>query len=179
MSYTTLFKVPERGEIEEYAEFENSWLGAYTVWTEMAKRYLDWDVLPMSREGDMKPLWDLTKADRVLLNDRIVLATTFDQVMVRRENLAVVVAAMADFAQRHKPGHLPQQAEALRVLAADESCYAVCWNQTGVNGDAWREPSGEMDEYGDDEVYRMYDLAKDTNHWFLFDDVPLPETIPD
>jgi len=174
MSYTTLFKVPKSGEIEDYAEFKNAFRGAFNVWSEMAKAFLCMEDLPMSRDGGMKQVWDLAQSENVPLNDRIVMASTFDRVMVKREHLFLVAAAMDDFANRYDPGHLPEQAKKLRELAKDESCFAVCWRQTSVTADMWMEQTGEIDEYGD-IGYRMYDVSKDNNHWFLFDEIPLPQ----
>lgn len=168
MSYTTLYKVPRSGEIEEYATFRNAFQGAFNIWTEVAKSYLGMEYLP----ADMEVLWKLSQDHEVIHNDRIVLATTFDYVMIRREHLLVVAEAMDDFCRRYEPGHLPEQAEKLRELAQDESCYAACWRQTSVT-DMWMVRSGELDEY-DDPRYLMYDVSEDTDHWFLFDKMPLP-----
>ncbi len=167
MSYTTLYKVPENGEIEDYAEFKNAYQGAFNVWSEMAKAYLGMEHSPMF--GSMKPIWDMADDDRALLNDRIVLASTFDWVMVKREHLSVVADAMDDFGKRYEPGHLPEQAKKLRELTQDKSCYAVCWCQTSVT-DMWNRACVG----NDGETSRLYDVSRDNDHWFLFDDIPLP-----
>lgn len=169
MSSTTLFKVPERGEIYPYAEFKNSYLGAYTVWEEMGRAYLGLNIISMGM-GELRPIWDLWKNEKVLLNDRIVMAATFDRVMVRRDFLPRVATAMDDFAARHSPGHLLYQAEKLRELATLANCFAICWNQTSVNGGAWMTETEERDEYGE-KIWRYYDVSKDTDHWFLFDEL--------
>lgn len=162
--------MPEVGEIEPYAEFKNSFLGAYTVWDEMGKFYLGLAVLPKLRDEGMRAVWDLWKNEAALLNDRIVMAATFDRVMVRRSRLEEVAAAMDDFAARHAPGHLPQQAQALRELTTAEDCFAVCWQQTSVSADVWMTDTGEVDEYGQ-SIWRPYDVSKDEEHWFLFDEL--------
>lgn len=167
MSYTTLYLVPEEGEVESYAEFKNAFQGSFNVWSEMGKSYLGMENVSFV---NMKPVWNLFKDGKVLLNDRIVLASTFDWIMVKREHLSVVVDAMDDFSKRYESGHLPEQAEKLRELAHDESCYAACWCQTSVVGDMWERVDAE-----EEETYRMYDISRDTDHWFLFDDMPLPE----
>lgn len=172
MSFTILFKVPESGEIEEYVRYQNAFQGAFNIWEEMTGHYLGLPTVPMF--GNMQPVWDLAESERVPLNDRIVMLSTFDNVMVRRENLPTLIAAFRDFATRFDPGHLLAQAAALEKLVDDPTCYAVCWNQTSVNGDMWLEPSGEVDEY-DYPIYRLYDISKDTGHWFLFDEISLPE----
>lgn len=168
MSYTTIYKVPEKGEIENYAEFKNSHRGAFNVWTEMARRYLGMEMLPMFRDGGMRPIWDLARNPEIPENDRIVMMSTFDRVMVKREDLPRLIEAFRDFGSRFEPGSLLEQAKALEKLVSDSTCYAVCWNQTSVNSDHWQIGEGDP-EVEDDYKLRMYDISKDTDHWFMFD----------
>lgn len=166
MSYTELYSVPEKGQLGLYAEFHNSHRGAGLVWSEMSNRYLGG--FPIM--GDMQPVWDLCKSSRVPLDYRIVMAATFDKVMVKRAKLPRLIQAIKEYAKCFDPGTLLQQVEKLQELADNPTCYAVCWNQTSVNCDAWAvERPGEVDEYGD-PLWEMHDISRDTDHWFLFDD---------
>lgn len=167
MSYTTIFKVPESGSIEPVAEFGNAFRGAMIVWMGLSKKYLGLEMPPIFSEEGMNRLWNLAKDESVEYDDRLVLCATFDRVMVRRETIPVIVEAFRAFGNRHEDaGHLPQQADFLEKLYnEDENFYAVCWNQTSVNSDAWMVRDGE-DEDGD-AVYRYWDISKDTGHWFL------------
>lgn len=170
MSYTEMFKVPKHGDIEHVADFKNAFLSAWHVWSEMAEAYIHKDASRMMLEKDMQPVWDLWKRPDVPLDYRIVMAFTFDNVMVKRENFIRLAEAMEAFCKRFGSGSLWEQAEVLRQLAADETAYAVCWNQTSVNADTWwvRDETLSEDE---DEQYRMYDISKDSGHWFLFDEL--------
>jgi hypothetical protein len=170
MSYTEMFKVPESGEIESVADFENAFRSAWRVWSEMAEAYLGQDAGHMILDKNMQPVWDLWKREDVPLDHRIVMAFTFDNVMVRRENFVRLAEAMEEFAKRFGPGTLLEQALELRRLADDETAYAVCWNQTSVNVDTWYVRDETLSE-DEDEQYRMYDISKDVGHWFLFDEL--------
>lgn len=167
MSYTEMFKVPETGPIEHVADFSNAFLSAWHVWSEMAKAYLGQEASHLMSQGNMQRVWDLWKHD-VPLSHRIVMLFTFDNVMVKRENFLRLAKAMDAFADRFGPGTLRLQAEKLRELYGNPTIYAMCWNQTSVNADAWwvRDETLPGDE---DEQYRLYDISKDTGHWFLFD----------
>ncbi len=162
MSYTELYKVPAKGEIEFCAEFHNASRGAMLVWMNLGKAYGTWGSILM-----MRPTWDLHKDSRLPVEYRIVMKVTFDNGMVRRENLPRLIMAIRKYAERFDPGTLLEQAEKLEELAQDESCFAVCWNQTSVNADAWWIPD-DHPEKGDDN-WRRYDISRDTGHWFLFD----------
>jgi len=168
MSYTEMFKVPEVGPVENVAEFKNAFRGAWMVWEQMTKRYLHSDGAIAMLRGEMQATWDLWKDKSIPLDHRIVLAMTFDKVMVRRENLGRLIEAIESYAKAFDPGHLLLQAQKLRELVRDSTVYAVCWNQTSVNCDSWWIYEDSEDE---DESGRPYDISKDADHWFLFDDL--------
>lgn len=165
-----MFKVPESGEIQPIADFKNAFRSAWHVWSEMAEAYCHKDTSQMMLDKNLQPVWDLWKRLDVPLDYRIVMAFTFDNVMVRRENLVRLAEAMEAFAKRFGPGTLLEQAQVLQELAVDDTAYAVCWNQTSVNADTWwvRDETLSEDE---DEQYRRYDISKDSGHWFLFDEL--------
>ena len=63
-----------------------------------------------------------------------------------------------------KTAQIPQETALLQKLAEDRVCYAVCWNQTSVS-DTWYVRDD------DEEDSRLYDISKDEDHWFLFDEL--------
>ena len=160
MSYTEMFKVPEKGPVQSVAEFGNAFRSAWHVWSEMAQMYLHRNTAEML-SGGMQEVWDLCKNEDIPLGYRITMRATFDMVMVRRENFARLAVAMENFAAMFGPGSLLEQAKALLSLVDDETIYAVCWNQTSVAADAWWICEGEEG--------RPYDIARDGDHWFLFE----------
>jgi len=172
MSYTTLYKVSQTGKIKTYRDYRNAFRSAWLVWDTMSKLYLGRDAIEFTLSGDrsLQPVWDLWKDPNVHESHRIVMASTFDRVMVRRENLDRLVLAYDAYADAvEDPGHILEMAHALRELAQDEDCLAVCWQQTSVSEDLWIIPvtcptcGQDMDES------RPYDINLDNNHWFLFE----------
>jgi hypothetical protein len=164
VSRTTIYCVPETGPIYSYREFSNAFRGGWLVWDNMSRRYLKRSASEYMIAGDLQPVWDLWKSLNVPLAHRIVMASTFDTVMVKRENLDKLIAAFGQYASDFEdPGHIPEQALALRELAENQDCFAVCWQQTSVSSDSW------MVYQGDAEGSRPYDVSIDNDHWFLFD----------
>lgn len=91
--------------------------------------------------------------------------------MVRRGDFERVASAFEAVAlMMGDGGHLPAWAAALREMSQDPGCFAACWNQTSVCADAWWRYDACPACGQDLEDSRMYDLAKDKGHWFLFDD---------
>lgn len=171
MSRTTIHKFPEQGPNEDFAEFRNSHRSAMFIWQAMFKRYIaktnndmEWGMYFMSSNGKMQQVWDLARKMFVPIDERIVMMTTFDKVLVRRSEISGVIDAMHEF-ERKYPGDssILEQVSALEKLAQDETCFAVGWTQTSLSGDAW----WVYEEAQDDS--RRYDLSRDSDHWFLFD----------
>jgi hypothetical protein len=170
MSYTTLHLVKEGG-IENYREFANSWGGAMFIWDSLCKRYFPGQVpYTLIFGGGTENLWGLAQRKDVALNDRVVLMTTFDRAMVRKENLLDLANRFEQFVKDHpNPSvvcSLPDQAVAMRKIAAEQDCVGVCWTQTSVSGDVWYVG----DELGESGL-RPYDIAKDKGHFFVYDDL--------
>ena len=168
MSYTTLYLVPESGEIRTYREYRNAFRSAWLVWDTMSKMYLHKDAIEFvisNRYDDaLQPVWDLWKNPNVPMSHRLVMASTFDRVMVRRKNLTRLADAYDQYSKEVKdPGHILIMADDLRILADDPACFAACWCQTSVSSDIWYVRESLEDDS------RLYDVSRDSDHWFLFD----------
>ena len=168
MSYTEMYKVNSDGTVHHAAEFRNSFRGAFLVWKQMGERYLGIDAgKAIAYNESMQEVWNLWKSPDVPLHHRIVMMSTFDHVMVRRENLPRLIAAIEKYALSFDPGTLLQQAHKLQELAQDESVLAVCWNQTSVNCGVWWVYDGSNDE----DEGQPYNINRDSDHYFLFDEI--------
>jgi len=176
MSYTELFKFNKKGEAEDLGEVHNAWRGAMAVWRILDKKYLppftpEWAKSigetdrEYSRASDMiaiKEIWGLQHNNDVSKSDKIVLGTTFDNVIVNKENMPLVISAFKEF---EGETNLLEQAEILEEALKDEDVIAVAWNQTSVCGDNWTNIGG-YDE--DEDEYVPYNILTQDKHWELF-----------
>lgn len=187
MSYTEIFCFNKDGICcDEYA-VKNAWLGAMAVWRILEEKYLPPyrpryvpDGMSMQefemRFGYYKPsrlsitaasekenpaneIWKLFDDANVNPNDRIVLGTTLDRVLVRRDEIEKVIHAFMAFGGETT---LKQQADILSKIIQDENISAVGWNQTSVNADTWMNAGEERHPYN----YLIQD-----DHWWLFDEL--------
>lgn len=173
MSYTEIYLVPEKGEVVMYDEVHNSWRGAMYVWTTLRDKYIpetEEEKQRGYRDSEMKPVWTLHKRDDILPVEKTVLMSTFDFVMVKKENIPAVIDSFEFFAKLHPDGSMLEQVEILKKLIDEEDCFAVCWNQTSVVGDMWYMQDACGCEDCDGGIDRMYDITKDKKHWFLFEE---------
>lgn len=118
-----------------------------------------------SKTNPAKELWDLADSDKLSRQEKIVLMTTFDYVLVKKQDLSKVVDAFIAFEGETS---LAEQAKILQAIAADDSCIAVGWNQTSVNADTWASMGGYDEENGEPIPYNC--LTGDKHYW-LFDEI--------
>ncbi len=171
MSYTEIYKVKTNGDVELYSEVQNSYRGASLVWKQMAMRYIpvcrmdEMAYYEMWRKG-LRPVWDLARNERVPLAHRIVMTSTFDNVMVRKEDIPQLINAMRQFAKDFDdPGNIPAEADILEKMFSEEDTFGACWNQTSVNCGPWTvyDP--------DEDVSRPYNVFEGSKHWFMFQEI--------
>jgi hypothetical protein len=186
MSCTEIYSVDKNGEIDQYAEIRNSWRGSMAIWRILEDRYLPPyrpSFIPsyMSIEAfeaqhgykpsrcssffddsAMKEIWSLFSSDAVSTTDKIVLGSTFDNVLVRRENFDTLISAFKEFEGETS---LTEQAKVIEEMMNDSDIAAVGWNQTSVNADPWMEYDEKLDDY------LRYNINTGDKHWWLFEDL--------
>ncbi len=184
MSATYLYTVSPNGPLTLHEEFRNSHRGAMWIWMRLRERFHPDHIWPENAPYDdprvkeaskwiMKydDIWALSKDSRLCRNEKIVLMSTYDNVMVKRKNFEELVAAFRWFVENYKKDNpeeassLLEQANVIEKFKDNKKIYAICWNQTSVNGDAWITYIPKKDEH------RSYNIKKDKGHWFLFDDL--------
>ena len=172
MSYTEIYGFDKNGDAYYYDSVKNAWRGGMAIWQYLEKKYLPpyyskYAHIETSRcfsmdSEAMKDIWQLANNERVSEIDKICLLTTFDNVLVRKEDMPKVIEAFRCFDGETS---LKEQADILEDMVNNDDCIAVGWNQTSINGDTW-ENYKYNEEKGDYEPYNCIDY---TDHEWLFD----------
>ena len=151
MSYIEIFKFDKQGNSERIGEVKNSWRGSPAIWEIMGSKYCGHGASMFDIEK-MREIWNLVDNSDVPTNERIVLFTTLDKCLVKRENLGKVINAFREFVGETS---LSEQADILQELLSDNDCIAVGWHQNSISCEQWFD----------------YNCLKDTGHYWLFDDL--------
>ena len=178
MSSTEIYYFNKDGNAEDLGQVRNSWRGAMAIWNILDDKYLppfvpEWAKIlgktedKYHRSSDMvgnalKEVWALYNSDNISEIDKIVLGSTFDYVVVKKENIDKLLDAFEKFEGETS---LKEQSKLIRD-SIDENTMAIGWNQTSVNGDTWVNYGG-YDEKKD--IYLPYNLNSMDKHWYLFD----------
>lgn len=199
MSYTTMHVVPEKGEIWSHKEYANAHRSANLWWQTLAEHYQPGEDVSVHRpsfpqgklfvygydfmkqylggEGGMDPVWGLAKHPEVKFHHRLVMALTFDRMMVRFSriyNLAHNLKLFVDDFGIYNTGHAREIAKDLlalhiryfernRKLPEEKRVAGVCFTWTSVSDDAWKVLPREGDEL------RYWDISRDEGHCWLFE----------
>ena len=163
MSCTEMYIVDKDGNVVPHKEFHNSHRGSMMVWRQIANS-MGFEGFTFLTGDRMQKVWDMWQDKSAPLSHRIVMASTFDNVMVQRENLPRLIQAIEEYSKTFDPGNLFSQCLSLKELVDDKDVQAVCWTQTSVNCDTWWVASET-----DDDDMRRHNINRDSGHWFLFD----------
>ena len=190
MSYTELYAFDKTGKAKLFGTVHNAWRGAMRVWRIMEERYLplyipdfvkcSWWYYPEMDENEiikklgLKPsrlsdsksteeIWELADNKDVPINERVVMYTTFDGALVKRENFSEVIKAFREFVGETS---LPEQADILEKMFAQNDIIAAGWNQTSVNLDTWENIGGYDESAG---KYIPYNCLTGNQHFWVFD----------
>jgi len=180
MSYTEIYKFKNNGDSESIGHTQNAFRSAMAIWCCLEEKYLppyipSFILIPEPgkryyRSMDMigpglKEVWGLFDKKNVSFLDKIVLGTTFDNVIVLKENIPQVLDAFRTF---ERDTSLKEQADIIeKELTTDDDLIGIAWHQTSVSGDKW-----SLGWYNDTtEEYDPYNILKQTEHWNLFDDL--------
>ncbi len=161
MSYTEIFSFDKDGNANFAGEVSNAWRGAMAVWNIMQKRYIP------RKEGMrsiMQDVWDLAGNPQIPEHERIVLFTTFDHCLVKRDNAQKVIDAFRKF---EGDTSLPEQADIIEELIRNDNCIAIGWNQTSVNTTTWGNAGGYDEEK---DISIPYNCLTGDAHFWLFED---------
>jgi hypothetical protein len=174
MSSTYIYTVGADGDVLFHSEFRNSWGGAMAVWGVLSEKYLGWQRYSLMTK-DLQPLWDLNNDRRLEVWERIVLATTLDQVVIDIAHVPTIALAFERFHEHWAPAlkgtvfSIGAQAEVLRNIVAEaksKGWRGVCWNQTSVSGGVWEKQVPCDKCKSDSEMEpRAYNIDTDEEHW--------------
>ena len=169
MSSTVIYAFDREGNACKEIGIRNAWRGAMSVWDIMESRHLP----PYYMQGiklrrvicgaaAANEVWALADNKEIPEHERIVMLTTMDKCLVKKENLPKVIEAFRKF---DGITSLPEQADILEKLLADDNCIAVGWNQTSVSSSFWFKYNEETGKI------TPYNCLTMNDHFWLFDDL--------
>lgn len=187
MSRTEMVAFKQNGEAVLYQEIQNAWRGAMAIWRQLEEKYLPPYRPPyvpahiplekveayigfkpsrfgMGDEEGVREVWNLYERDDVSITDKIVLGTTFDRALVKKEDIPEVIKAFEAFEGETSLG---EQVLILTEMLENENVIAVGWNQTSVVQNQWTRVIYNEEN----DSFLPYNCLTDTKHFWLFDDI--------
>ena len=148
MSETIIYAVKQDEEPIFIGECRNAWRGAMYVWNDIAKRYFGLDSFPMLDDDMRSKIWNAGDEKSLTDSELIVLASTMDKAVVKKEGISQLLSAFKEYGDIHENSSISDQAK----LISDEEInipdgYSLAWVQTSV-GEGWfKEYNEETEDY--------------------------------
>lgn len=179
MSRTTLYLAPQSGPVRAVTQFWNSWGFFMRIWNAVSEALFRHPYpLRCAYRKEQQAVWNLWMEPRLPRSHRLVLLSTFDYAVIEYARLVEMAEAYEDFAHTYPVegvDHLCRMALLFRELAAQSipDAAGICFQGTSVAETLWWTQEG-WDDLGH-EIGRPYDLAKDKDHWFVFEKMEMWE----
>lgn len=200
MSYTEVYAIHKNGDVRLYEENKNSWRWSPQIWGELEERHLpvfrphfvpshikdeqveDYLGYKPKRHGPdaLKEVWNLFHTDKITTDERWVLGSTYDNVIVMKENFTDLIQAYWNFNGDSHGTSLLEIADIYEKMQKDDDIIGVAWSISQI-GNPWLdiewvdESHPEFDEYNVDDdhdglcwidiPYNIFNSEK--KHWVL------------
>lgn len=155
MSETELFGIYKNGNVEFYGSTRNSFRGGMHVWQKLNEKYELHDSL-----FEFKNTWGNFNKGFYEPFEDIVFGSTFDYVIVMKEDFPLLIASFKDYFERYPDSSFSEQAEIIKAMEKDDNIIGVAWCQTSIVDGLW-----DVEE--EDDII-PYNIFKGTRHWNLF-----------
>ena len=99
---------------------------------------------------EQQKLWELFEDERLTMNERIILGSTYDYVLVKKEDISLVIDAFKSF---ENESNLLEETGILSSLLNDKTCVAIGW-QSSIT-----------------DMWDNYDICTEEKHWYLLDEI--------
>lgn len=160
MSSTEIYGVKSNGDVILVGDTENAFRGAMHIWSNLSKKYN----IEGSMLGGFQKLWKKVDTEFLTSNESLILKSTFDNVIIKKQNIPLLIEAFKEYDKEFPYSSLLEQIEIIEdEILNDENIIALCWNQTTVNSSPWISYNEK-----DEEVY--YNVLTDDKHWYSDDE---------
>jgi hypothetical protein len=164
MSYIEIFAFNENGDSESIGEVQNAFRGCMAFWLNLEKKYLPSvetkNILMRNEynsrlfcfnEEHLDEFWGLVDDERLSSDERLILLSTFDKVIIGKEKVPELIHA---YKTTDCDCNLPQQAEIIERAFQENKYLGVAFNQTSVMEDPWTLYDDEKDESVPYNIFR-------------------------
>ena len=180
MSYSEIYSFDKKGFAHFYGEVHNANAGSLAVWKLIEEKYLPsiddpyWKIITHgdyvsrvfislcdSKSKAINEVWNLAENDSPLTEDeRIVMKTTFDKTLVKKEHLPGVIRAYENF---EGVTNLKEQAEILKKALQDPDIIAIGFSISLTDG--WTDRG--LPDPDDSDERLPYNIFTQNDHQFL------------
>lgn len=146
-----IYKFNLSGEVDLISEIDDIFNGCFSIWNYFDEKYLEpienpytvknslkekrffrsYDLL---KQDSLKEIFELFDTDKLTRNEKIILGSTFDRIIVKKENIEELINAFNSF---DFDSNLKEQSKIIsEEFKKDKNLLGICWNQNS-NRNNW------------------------------------------
>jgi hypothetical protein len=150
-------------EPHSIGEINNAWLGAMSVWNDVAKRYHKLESFFQATREKQNLIWNSWKNQQMPEWERIVLLSTMDYAIVWSKDVSILISAFEQYSRERTNNNYAEQANVIKntLLLSDD---ALAWQQTSVGefwGYQWNEIKEENEYYDPRYGNKHFDVIQE------------------
>lgn len=179
MSYTEIYAVRKNGDVQLFEENQNAWRWSPQIWRELDKRYLPifrpryiprdvpdsqieeylgYYPTRENEDSEIRKVWDLFADKRLSSQERWVLGTTFDHVIVLKEDFKEMIQAYREFFSEENNSSLLELADIYEKMAKNDDIVGIAWSISQIQNPWLESYFEEDDEDEEDEIEIPYNI---------------------
>lgn len=166
MSWMELKVINKDGDVLTAEEYKNAWGGAAFIWDALCKRYDVKDKYGYHSFDAWNILWNKVRDKEINLRpfEHNVLYFTYDNALVRKEDMELLAKSLRLFDEEHKyqfrVNHCLAIADTIDKYTNDNDVCGLGLYATSVGDDPWTE-------FNEKDKYNYYNINKGDKHWFI------------
>jgi len=153
---TYLYSINEDAFFSEYAEVEDNSMGAITVWNFLSKKYFRVPFSKLIQDDKEEMVWNLINYEHLPIDEKILLASTFDGAYIKKEDLHYLAIAISTLYERGLVGNYESQLKAIIKMAKNPNSIAFCWDHNPSYQYYW----GDIESKRHLSEYEFFDIMK-------------------
>jgi hypothetical protein len=148
MSNTSIYAIKQDKQPIFLCECHNAFRGAMYVWNDIATRYFELECFPTFDEKMQSRIWNAGNEKPLTNSEIIVLASTMDGAIVKKECVSKLLAAFREYGEKHENSSIADQSKLIaKKMDIIPEGYSLAWIQTSVCEGWFREFDDDTEEY--------------------------------
>jgi hypothetical protein len=137
MTETYIYGVKVNGNFEIYHKIADSQLGALNLWNFVAKKYFGDSISSIIRDESEDLIWNIINYNKMPIDEKILLASTFDGAYLHVRNLPDFALAIQTLSERGMVGNFEEHIRSIAEIFTNHDSEIIAWDHNPADHFYW------------------------------------------